>query len=80
MTTRKQERIFRTNLRAASGRLALTIALMLAVLATPGAAAQTFTVIHTFTGQGQDGANPYAGLVMDKAGNLYGTTRHFGLN
>jgi uncharacterized repeat protein (TIGR03803 family) len=32
-----------------------------------------FMVLHTFTG-GSDGGNPAAGLVMDKAGNLYGTT------
>ncbi len=34
--------------------------------------AQTFTVVHSFTG-GSDGANPYSGLVMDQGGNLYGT-------
>ncbi len=34
--------------------------------------AQTFTVLHSFTG-GTDGAKPYAGLVMDQGGNLYGT-------
>jgi uncharacterized repeat protein (TIGR03803 family) len=39
--------------------------------------AQTFTLIHTFTGRG-DGANPYAGLTMDAAGNLYGTTAQGG--
>ncbi len=30
------------------------------------------TVLHTFTG-GWDGGNPHAGLVLDPAGNLYGT-------
>ena len=35
--------------------------------------AQTFSVIHTFTG-GADGATPMAGLTLDRAGNLYGTT------
>ena len=31
------------------------------------------TVLYTFTG-GADGANPYAGVVRDSSGNLYGTT------
>ena len=33
----------------------------------------TETVLHSFTG-GSDGASPQAALLMDKAGNLYGTT------
>jgi uncharacterized repeat protein (TIGR03803 family) len=31
-------------------------------------------VLHTFTG-GKDGGGPFAALIMDSAGNLYGTTR-----
>jgi uncharacterized repeat protein (TIGR03803 family) len=40
-------------------------------------AAGTETVLHTFEG-GLDGANPWGGLVMDSAGNLYGTTERGG--
>jgi len=34
-------------------------------------------VLYTFTGV-SDGANPLTGVVLDAAGNLYGTTRHGG--
>jgi uncharacterized repeat protein (TIGR03803 family) len=36
------------------------------------------TVLHSFTG-GADGAYPYAGVILDSAGNLYGTTANGGL-
>src|SRR5947209_12791739 len=36
------------------------------------------TVLHSFTNSSGDGANPYAGLIMDRAGNLYGTTFYGG--
>jgi uncharacterized repeat protein (TIGR03803 family) len=35
------------------------------------------TVLYAFTG-GSDGANPFAGLLRDTAGNLYGTTAYGG--
>ena len=35
--------------------------------------AGTETVLYSFTG-GKDGGGPEASLIMDKAGNLYGTT------
>jgi uncharacterized repeat protein (TIGR03803 family) len=54
------------------GLRALAVALMLATTSILPAQAQTFTVLHTFTGP--DGENPVGGLVRDKAGNLYGTT------
>lgn len=45
--------------------------LTFAVAALP-ASAQTFSVLHTFTG-GADGALPFSGMILDPAGNLYGT-------
>ncbi len=46
---------------------------LLLLFATPQSQAQTFTVLHAFTG-GVDGGYPGTGLTMDRAGNLYGTT------
>jgi uncharacterized repeat protein (TIGR03803 family) len=48
------------------------MALMLAA-APSASAATTYTVLHSFTG-GSDGGSPFAGLIADGAGNLYGTT------
>ena len=50
-----------------------SILLVVTVVLTLAAQPQTFKVIYSFTG-GQDGQYPYAGLTIDQAGNLYGTT------
>lgn len=49
------------------------VALLLAGLCflAQSAAAQSFTVLHNFTG-GVDGSTPEAGVTMDASGNLYG--------
>jgi uncharacterized repeat protein (TIGR03803 family) len=58
---------------AATVALAIATVFALMVVLTPSALAQTFKVLYNFTGRG-DGGYPYAGLTMDRAGNLYGTT------
>jgi uncharacterized repeat protein (TIGR03803 family) len=40
--------------------------------------AWTETVLYGFAGAPNDGSLPYAGLIMDKSGNLYGTTNEGG--
>src|SRR5271169_295774 len=62
--------IFDINLRARPAAL-VSLAILAAILMIPTAQAQTFTVLHTFTGA-QDGGQPFAGLARDAAGNLYG--------
>jgi len=40
----------------------------------------TETVLHSFAANGSDGTHPYAGVVMDTMGHLYGTTYSGGAN
>ena len=54
--------------------LMLAVLTGLATALTAPAAAQTFRVLHKFRGSPKDGAVPLGGLLMDAAGNLYGTT------
>jgi uncharacterized repeat protein (TIGR03803 family) len=49
---------------------AMAVLLMFVCL---NAQAQTFTVLHNFTGGG-DGSDPVAGISIDRAGNLYGAS------
>ncbi len=68
-----QQRTFRIYSRAIQALMALTFVFALATSLTQPAQAQTYTVLYTFTG-GADGGYPYAGVIFDEAGNLYGTT------
>jgi uncharacterized repeat protein (TIGR03803 family) len=62
-----------TSLRAAAVGLALAIVFALTIGATDALQAQTFQVIHNFTG-GVDGQEPNFGITIDATGALYGTT------
>lgn len=66
-----QNSLFRAISCAATAAVTMVIVFVLA-FTIQAAQAQTFKVIHTFSGL--DGANPTAGVTMDAAGNLYGTT------
>ena len=77
---RSPNSIFGMNWNSASTTLALMITLLILIFVTlfimlsaQPAQGQTYQVIYNFTG-GVDGAGPDAGLTMDNAGNLYGTT------
>jgi len=81
MTRQKREPIidWAKSLGTATAALAIVMVFALTVVTTQSVQAQTYTVLHSFTG-GVDGANPWAGLTMDKAGNLYGTAFFGGIN
>ena len=67
-------------LRMVGAALALAVvlvpAVVLVVLTAQPAQAQTYSVLYSFGYR--HGAYPYAGLIQDKKGNLYGTTVHGG--
>jgi uncharacterized repeat protein (TIGR03803 family) len=67
MVCQQHKRIaIRSRLGAAVAAVAFSL-----VLIVPPARAQSFSVIHNFTG-GLDGSQPVAGLTVDRSGNLYG--------
>lgn len=58
-------------------RLGSLLLAAVVVLAGFWAQAQTFRVLHAFAGP--EGGTPYAGVIQDAAGNLYGTTFNEGV-
>lgn len=66
-------------LREASAVLVVAAVLMLAVIATQSAQAQTFTTLHSFDGT-EGGGPTTAGLIQATDGNLYGATAGGGAN
>jgi uncharacterized repeat protein (TIGR03803 family) len=46
---------------------------------SPVSGGWTEKVLYSFTGAGSDGANPFAGVIFDQSGNLYGTTKLGGI-
>jgi uncharacterized repeat protein (TIGR03803 family) len=77
VTDTRRQRISRMRLGAARSAVTLVVVIGLEMVASESALAQTLTVLHNFTGS-PDGLQPFAGLVRDAAGNLYGTTNNGG--
>ena len=59
------------------GKLTAALTFTLILTLSSGAFASTQKVLYSFTG-GDDGSQPYAGVIFDGAGNLYGTTQSGG--
>ncbi|HEV2381127.1 MAG TPA: choice-of-anchor tandem repeat GloVer-containing protein [Terriglobia bacterium] len=64
----------RTGHRWAAVMVAAMLTTLVAAIAAP---AQTYSVVYSFAG-GTGGSSPWAGLIADGAGNLYGTTQRGG--
>src|SRR3989442_10662148 len=76
MTKIAEVRISRIRLRKATAALAaLAAAIGLGLVSTPSAKAQSFTVLHSFSGGAVGRASA---VIMDEASNLYGTTTALG--
>src|ERR1700689_3511491 len=64
---------------SATAKLMLAFALAITIPTIPQAQGQAFNVVYNFTGE-SDGGESLAGLTVDTAGNLYGTTSSGGLS
>jgi uncharacterized repeat protein (TIGR03803 family) len=76
-SAQERDRIRRPRLELTSMLQTAAIVFVLTLGSFQPALAQTFTVLHNFGGS-PDGAFPYAGLIRDAAGELYGTTSNGG--
>ena len=74
---RGQQWISGARMGAARAALALMVAPVLGLGAAQPAQAHGLTVLYNFAGS-SDGGDPYAGLIRDSAGNLYGTADYGG--
>ena len=67
------------NLQAMSAAFVALATLAAIFVFVPAAQAQTYTVLHNFTGCA-DGNSPTTTLIFDRAGNLYGSTEYGGVH
>lgn len=72
LTNRAQTRLRRT-----TRHISLFAAFALLLVVVPAGRAQTFSVLHYFTGAG-DGAVPTSGVLVDSKGDVYGVTQRGG--
>lgn len=59
-------------------KLVFALVMGLAAVPAPLIHAQTFSVLYTFTAGPSSGTNPFAGVVLDASGNVYGMTDYGG--
>ena len=77
MIEKLQERVSKWRLGAVDALPPVMAVFLLALVTSPLMQAQTFTTLYNFTGS-TDGAYPYAGVVQDEVGNLYGVAANGG--
>ena len=75
--TKRANSVVAVSFRGAASALAFVGLLAFLFAFAPAAPAQTFTLLYQFR-SGPGGINPYAGVVMDAKGDLFGTTYNDG--